>query len=299
MKQGLLAILIISCAVLITFFKEDYIENINVSSNIDYSFQQDDKIVMCKNYYREDFEQSIKESQKVSLPPNKIYGGIVPHHLTADKYIAEFFKSIERVEPEILVVIGPNHPDLGNKAVHTSIWDFETAYGMLKVNEDITDYLVNHGLADTNFELMENEHSMTALVPYIKYFMPNTEIVPIILSSTLEKDEAIRLGEILYNQVKDKNYFVISSVDFSHYLTLEEADKKDEITKVALTNRDIDQISLMNNDYLDSPASIIVLLTMMNEVGSKEQFILNHTNSARILEEYSKSTTSYFTIVYQ
>jgi len=128
--------------------------------------------------------------------------------------------------------------------------------------------------------------------------MPDTEILPIILSSSVEKNDAIKLGEILYEEVKDKNYLVISSVDFSHYLSLDEADKKDLVTKEALLSRDINQISNMNNDYLDSPASIILLLTMMNEAGAENQIILNQSNSARILGGDSNSTTSYFVVTY-
>lgn len=298
MKKGLLIILILCCAVLSINIAQNYIADINVVSITDNKLGQN-KLLFCPNYDRVRFEQSIEESQQVALPPGQIYGGIVPHHLTADNLIAEFFESIVNTQSEIVILVGPNHPGLGVKTIHTSIWDWDTAYGTLENNFELTNYLIDNGLADTNFELLVNEHSITALVPYIKYFMPDTEIVPIILSSAVSKNEAVELGERIYNQVKDKNFIVISSVDFSHYLTLEEADKKDEITKDAVLNRDINKISLFNNDYLDSPASIIVLLTMINEAGSKEQFILNHTNSSRILEEYSESITSYFTIIYQ
>jgi len=54
----------------------------------------------------------------------------------------------------------------------------------------------------------------------------------------------------------------------------------------------------MNNDYMDSPASIIFLLTIMNEAGVENQIILNQSNSARILPGDSNSTTSYFTVAY-
>ena len=95
-----------------------------------------------------------------------------------------------------------------------------------------------------------------------------------------------------------KNCVLISSVDFSHYLSLAEADRMDSVTKEVLLNRDIDHLNIMNDDYLDSPASIIFLLTIMNQANVSEQTILNQSNSARILPGDSSCTTSYFTIAY-
>ncbi|MGD9678509.1 MAG: AmmeMemoRadiSam system protein B [Vulcanibacillus sp.] len=256
------------------------------------------RMLSCRFYDDKSFKTSLSTSEVIPLPSNKIYGGIVNHHLTADKLIAEFFKSISITQPDIVILVGPNHTGLGVKTVHTSGWSWNTPYGILQADLGITNFLTNNGMADTSFELMENEHSIATLVPYIKYFMPNTKIVPIILSSSVEKNDAVELGKLLYEEVKDKNYLVISSVDFSHYLSLAEADKKDLVTKEALLSRDINQISNMNNDYLDSPASIILLLTMMNEAGADNQIILNQSNSARILRGDSNSTTSYFVVTY-
>jgi putative N-acetylmannosamine-6-phosphate epimerase len=79
---------------------------------------------------------------------------------------------------------------------------------------------------------------------------------------------------------------------------MEEADEMDEITKKALLRRDIPHLRTMDNDYMDSPVSIITLLTAMDEIGANNQQIIAHDNSARISRSGFDNTTSYFTVVY-
>lgn len=291
-------VLILFVLLFIYAISNNFSDDTEMSSRTDISVKDEGRLLAVKFYDDLRFKASLVNSQSVEIPSDKVYGGIVNHHLTADNLIAEFFKSISLTQPDIVIVVGPNHTGSGVKTVHTSIWNWDTPYGSLLANRSLVDYLLKGGLADINFEFMENEHAISSLVPYIKYFMPKSEIVPIILSSSVQKDAAIELGKGVFNEIKDKNYIVISSVDFSHYLSLEEADKRDTVTKSLLLNREINQINNLNNDYLDSPASIIFLLTMMNEAGAENQIILNQSNSARILPGDSKSTTSYFTVAY-
>ena len=72
----------------------------------------------------------------------------------------------------------------------------------------------------------------------------------------------------------------------------------DEITKTALLARDIQRIRTMDNDHMDSLASVITLIAAMNEIGAKNQQILDHNNSARITGSGFDCTTSYFTVIY-
>ena len=98
--------------------------------------------------------------------------------------------------------------------------------------------------------------------------------------------------------MKEKKCLFIASVDFSHYLSLEKSNEMDEITRRALEDRNIQQINCMNNDFMDSPASIITLLAAMDEVKAYNQKMLNHSNSAIIAGNGYDYTTSYFTYVF-
>ncbi len=227
-----------------------------------------------------------------------IYGGIVNHHLLADGLIAEFYATVAASQPELILLVGPNHSSAGVETIHTSIWDWETPFGNLEVNQELTNYLVNEEQVGYSFELAANEHSISVHVPYIKHFMPNSKLVPLIFSSALEPNVVIDLAGRIYEQIKGKRVMIIASIDFSHYLSLEEADKRDLITKELVINRDSQRLSQLNNEYLDSPVSAIFMFSLLEKLDSSQQVILNHGNSARIHPSEFKNTTSYLTAIY-
>ncbi len=230
--------------------------------------------------------------------PRGISGGIIPHHLLASDMIAAFFKTLSEESPDVIVVIGPNHKRAGASKLYTSGLDWETPFGVLEADESITDFLINGKNAAESRDLMEEEYSVSALIPYIRYYMPQTKIVPILLSGNYSLKNSINLGEDLAAQFGDRKGIIVASVDFSHYLPLETAEEMDEITLRAITDNDLVQISKMGNDNLDSPPSIISLLAAMDMLGVKNLKILDHSNSDLIGKSFSKSTTSYFSIIY-
>ncbi len=285
------------CIIIGLIIQKNYCINTKEVSNLNSTISKSNDMIQCKYYDKIKFDKSVNLSTAY-LFDVEFKGGIVSHHLLADNMIASFFKTVSIHQPEVIVVIAPNHTGAGVKDVYTSKWTWDTPYGTLNYDEKIVNYLIENSIAGTNFKLMENEHSISSLVPYIKYFMPETKIVPILMSGTNSKAQSIRLGKLLKNEICDRDFMVIGSVDFSHYLSVREADEKDEITKQALKNRDINQISWMCNDYLDSPSSIVTFLTIMNEIGANNDAILAHDNSARISGRDKNNTTSYFTMVY-
>lgn len=250
-------------------------------------------------------EQPEKQADSTSQPDTVtntqiIRGGIVPHHLLAGEMIASFFKTLSVEQPEIVVVIAPNHNGKGVKEVHTGSWSWQTPFGTLDAYEIIVDSLVESRIAATNFNLLEEDHSISALVPYIKYYMPCSKIVPILLHGSFGLKDAQKLGQNLQEKLEkeNKNGLIIASVDFSHYLPLEKAEQMDEISIKAIENRDMNIIQHFNNDYMDSPTSIITLLSAMDTAGAEHMKVLDHSNSDIIVGSRSSETTSYFTVVF-
>jgi AmmeMemoRadiSam system protein B len=116
----------------------------------------------------------------------KLLGGIVTHHLLADSLIAPFFSSISAAKPELVFVIGPNHKRVGQKKINTGRWDWQTSFGVLEADDEAIKSLIDSCDAGENFELLEAEHSISSLVPYIKYYLPDVKLVPILLHGTME-----------------------------------------------------------------------------------------------------------------
>jgi len=229
---------------------------------------------------------------------SKILGAVVPHHLLAYKLIDAVFNKIALDKPETIILIGPNHYNRGAKILTTS-WGWQTPFGIVESDRAIIDSLIASQMVKVNEEVFKSEHSIGNLMSFVKFYLPETRVVPIILHHDVTRKEAGELGKYLAEIVEDKNYLVMASVDFSHYLTREEAERKDRETKEALKNKNIGKLFSMGNDYLDSPASIGVLFSAMEELGEKDFRILDNTNSGVILNNDLIETTSYFTIIFE
>ncbi len=254
--------------------------------------------IKCAYYNEKDFSASLKIAENVKPQSNNIRGGIVPHHLLADGMIASFFKALSGNKYDYIVVVAPNHKRIGKSSINTTKKSWSTPFGTLNSSKDIIESFIKEGLAAENPALMEEEHSVSSLIPYIKYYFPDSKIIPLIIHGNYGLANSKNLGRIINKKMSDKDYLMIASIDFSHYLTPEKADKMDEITLKAIQERNLNAISRMSNDNLDSPPSLMTFLTIMDGIGATKSDILGHDNSARISKQQSTSTTSYFTMVF-
>ena len=64
-----------------------------------------------------------------------------------------------------------------------------------------------------------------------------------------------------------------------------------------MQNHDYDRLMHMNNDYMDSPASVVALLKLMQKL-EKQPVLISNTNSGVILKDPTTQTTSYFEILF-
>jgi len=106
------------------------------------------------------------------------------------------------------------------------------------------------------------------------------------------------LTDRLCESIDSEKTLFIASVDFSHYLDLENADRMDLISMDAIENRNIDKIMSFTNDNLDSPVSIAAILQLMNKLNADNTCLLNHSNTELITKTKMKETTSYLTYLF-
>lgn len=257
--------------------------------------QESAQVISCNYFTKKDFMASVSKAEKTQQPVGAIKGGILPHHLLAGRMIADFFSTLASDPPELLVVLAPNHKRLGMAGLHTSSKNWDTPFGMLEGDSTVEPLLVNRFKAAESTSILEEEYSISGLVPYIKYYLPETRILPVLLHGSYGQYDSEQLGSFLAESLKSKNAIVIASVDFSHYLPVNKADRMDDITLRALKAFDTGVIGNMGNDNLDSPPSIIALLSAMEGMGAREFTLLGHDNSSRITGSGADYTTSYFT----
>lgn len=259
----------------------------------------------CLYYNEKNFLNSVinaKKSEKaIEDKPDSSHaaGGIVPHHLLASDMIACFFEALSKSSPQTIVVIAPNHNRAGLTGIHVCKQSWATAYGTLDADTSLTDKFINELGARQSTELMENDHSISALVPYIKYYMPDVKIVPIMLHGDYSTEDSVKLGNLLADEMaRCTDIVIVASVDFSHYLDAKTAFEMDEKTLNAIMSTDIQAISMMGNDNMDSPAAITALLTAMSKNGTSQPTVMDHSISSDITSRGFDYTTSYFTMLF-
>lgn len=265
-------------------------------------------IISCKYYNENEFRASVEKADapdSVTMDDTSgaskgnITAGIVPHHLLACDMIAKFFKTVSASAPETVVILAPNHQRTGRTAVSTGFWNWQTAFGEVSADSTLVRYLIDNANAGTNINLLEEDHSVSALIPYIRYYMPKAKVVPVLLYGNYGQNNSTELGKGLAARLEGKKSLVLASVDFSHYLTPEKAAAMDKITLEAIKAMDFNALSVMGNDNLDSPAAIMTFLSYIKNSGAQAPELLGHDNSSTIAGKWSSSTTSYFTMVYR
>ncbi|NLT94464.1 MAG: AmmeMemoRadiSam system protein B [Clostridia bacterium] len=237
-------------------------------------------------------------SESPEAPGKRIYGAVVPHHLLAYEMIAEVFNHLRDQEPPLIVLIGPNHNNQGERII-TSTWGWQTPFGTVEPDREAIADLVATSLVKVNNEIFSQEHSMGNLMPFLKYFLPEAKVVPIVFHHDLKKEEGIILSQVFSRLVEEREGIIIASVDFSHYLTNKEAQEKDRETLRIIENRNIAELLKLGDDHLDSPGAMMTLLLTMDRLNVRDFRILGHTNSGILIGNDLIETTSYFTFVFQ
>lgn len=235
--------------------------------------------------------------EKKSGESERIQAMIVPHHTLVAPLIDDMFRrSVETIQPKRVIIVGPNHPDIGYKAI-TGLNDWTTPAGVLSADTQVIGTLVTKQLAVVDEETIRQEHSITTIIPYIQTYFPEATIVPIILSSTHDEHQSRALGAYLGSILEDKT-LLVASIDFSHYLPHEIAEQKDKETYAAIEAHDIARIAGLNGDYLDSAPSLVTLLTAVDRESKAPHKLVTHTNSSVVMGAPLQETTSYFTIFF-
>lgn len=244
------------------------------------------------------FYMGINQVKKEGLQPlYKITGAIIPHDYFQSLLVADFFNRLFWQKPKTLIIFGPDHDERGKTKITTSTHFWQTPFGLVEPSSQIIkDLLTGSGVSQDD-KVLSSDHSAAGLMPFIKYYLPQVKVVPILLSARTTQDDTKALAKRL-SRFLDDSTVIIAAVDFSHYLSAEKAQKKDEETLKVLMSFNYPRLFGFNNDYLDSPASVGVLLMALEEKGKTKMEVLHHTNSSDQQTNKDIPTTGYFSMVF-
>lgn len=259
-------------------------------------------LIPLEYYIPDQFKKSLTLSKQLTkkFPEETIQGGIVPHDLLHGEYIVHFFKELQQQNPSTIILIGPNHFERGPGNILTTLLNWQAPSQTLNIHTTFVQQLVQLPFIEHDPTILQHEHSIAGIVPYISHFLPETQLVPIILKAETTLQEINNLSHFL-NTNAQAGTVIVASVDFSHYLTAREAEQKDIVSEQALRTLDYQTIQSFGprfNDYLDSPASISLLMQFLELNGVEENIILYNSNSGILSKNYDIPVTSYFEMIY-
>jgi AmmeMemoRadiSam system protein B len=174
------------------------------------------------------------------LKPGKrrILGGIAPHagYVYSGMVAAHLYARIaEDGFPATFVILGPNHTGRGS-GLSVAKDDFETPLGVAKLDRELSKML-RKGLVDEDEESHRFEHSIEVQLPFLQFMFPEIKFVPICMGFQ-DLEAATSVGKVIRDAMRTKDIVVIASTDFSHYVTRDEAKRKDGMALDAIKTMD-------------------------------------------------------------
>ncbi len=135
-----------------------------------------------------------------------------------------------RIElPGTIVLIGPNHTGMGAPVSIMAAGQWMTPFGTLSIDEALSG-AVRARCRRVQDDMIAHlrEHSLEVQLPFIQYLKEDVRIVPIQMMDT-RLETCIELGEAVAGAVRERGggVLVVASSDMSHYISADEAKKKD------------------------------------------------------------------------
>jgi len=218
---------------------------------------------------------------------------VVPHHLTASNIIARGISLLTADPPKTIILLSPNHANTGQCDIISSSNSWDTPYGQIQVDKNLLGSFVRHGTVCLDDQALVPEHGLAGLMPFLAFYLPNTQVVPFALKKNL--DQALLDSFIQQLITASPDTVIIASVDFSHGLTRDQATQRDDQTENFIYNHSYQAIEKLSSEYLDSPASLISALKIIR-ARSLVSEVLVHTDSYAF-NHIPESVTSYYLLI--
>lgn len=248
-------------------------------------------------------EKIFAHKNSVSVLPKKesvIAGGVVPHHLVAEKIIEDFFSNIAETENlETIVLLSPDHFDSANLTKEESFISVSKDTGNLggiEIDSLLLDSLSVKNKFEFNSSFVESDHGITNLLPFIKKHFPKTKVVPILVPFETSKEKIKKIAEDIDSKISS-NGMIIASVDFSHYLPKSAADFHDVKSVRTLVNFEEEEFE---NLEVDCWQCLYAARLFAKQRGKEFSEIIARNNSVDFSEiKDAEETTSYVSVVFK
>jgi AmmeMemoRadiSam system protein B len=224
------------------------------------------------------------EIPKLAKGQRAIKGAVVPHagYMFSGPVAAHVCSAIAQDGfPETFIIIGPKHTGYGS-AVALTTEEFKTPFGNVTIDLELAKKLQT-GVIDNDLIAHRGEHSIEVQLPFLQYLNPDFKFVPICIGHQTYK-MAKEVGGIISKAIKGKDVVVLASTDFSHYVPMEVAKKKDMKAIEAIIKLDAKALYKTVDKFNISMCGYGPVMAMMEAVGGKQAKLLKYSTSGDVRE---------------
>ena len=219
-----------------------------------------------------------------------VQAGILPHHGLVGPLMAGWVMGLQAQQaPQTVVILGPDHHNAGRGYMTSAMVDWQTPDGRVVIDRALVSALIEKNVVVNDPELIQVEHGVYTVIPYIHRAWPAAKVVTIAIKGDARPDRIATLAEEL-DRALGPNDLVIATVDFSHYTTAIDALRADEESVAVIRRGDVDAALRLP---VDSPPAISLIL----EYAKRRSLVYHqiaHTTSAQFTGQLdAQSTTSY------
>jgi AmmeMemoRadiSam system protein B len=244
------------------------------------------------------FSESIEAARGSSFRTRRVSGLTVPHHLLAADLIALGFLVAERQRYDKILILFPDHFKKTKRPFATTRRPFETVFGPIANSTPDTSRLLAGGAPLEESDLFAKDHGIGALLPYVRYFFPDTPIVPIAVSIKSTREQWDQLIAAL-DPVITRDTLILQSTDYSHYLTPQEAIRHDQQVLNVIASGDMDAVAkLLQPAHLDSRGAQYIQMRLQEKHFSSRPMAIANKNSQDYTSGAMAETTSYIVQIY-
>ena len=190
-----------------------------------------------KNMIKDCMEHKYGPGIKSIVSDEKIFGIISPHagYVYSGPTACHSYKSIASQNPELVIIIGPNHFGIGRDAATMIDAEWQTPLGRVKVDSDAAKEVAEKSKF---IEIDEYSHSQ---IPMLQYILSNDfQILPIILRAQ-DMETAMDVGNAVSEIAKKKNTMIVASSDFTHYEENSFAHQQDKALIKPILDMDVEK----------------------------------------------------------
>ena len=223
----------------------------------------------------------------------RVFGIISPHagYVYSGPTACHSYRAISSENPELVIILGPNHFGVGKDVATMVDAQWETPLGLVEVDSEAAREIANNSEYIEIDEFSHSkDHSLEVQIPMLQSVLSKKfKILPIILlDQSLEM--AKNVGNAIAQIAKSRNAMIIASSDFTHYEENSFAYSQDKALIEPILEMDVEKFYSILMEKRVTACGYGAMASVMiacKKLGAMKGELLSYTTSGDVMGDTS------------